>query len=132
VERPPAQGYIGIDGGWLDQRRSRTIQRLIQEARRHVVTDASTTLRDGQDHHKAKFEFMRADGEGKPICYYTVELENVMISGVNPNSGDGGLINEQVFFAYSKMKWQYVKQSIRGGAEGKTAGGWDCATHKCV
>jgi type VI secretion system secreted protein Hcp len=81
---------------------------------------------------KAKFEFMRADGEGKPICYYTVELENVMISGVNPNSGDGGLINEQVFFAYSKMKWQYTKQGIRGGAEGKTAGGWDCATHKCV
>jgi type VI secretion system secreted protein Hcp len=81
---------------------------------------------------KAKFEFMRADGEGKPICYYTVELENVMISGVNPNSGDGGLINEQVFFAYSKMKWQYAKQSIRGGVEGKTAGGWDCATHRCV
>jgi type VI secretion system secreted protein Hcp len=81
---------------------------------------------------KVKFEFMRADGEGKPICYYTVELENVMISGVNPNSGDGGIINEQVFFAYSKMKWQYTKQGIRGGAEGKTAGGWDSATHKCV
>jgi type VI secretion system secreted protein Hcp len=48
---------------------------------------------------KAKFEFMRADGDGKPICYYTVELENVMISGINPNSSDGGIITEQVFFA---------------------------------
>jgi type VI secretion system secreted protein Hcp len=81
---------------------------------------------------KAKFEFMRADGDGKPICYYTVELENVMISGVNPTSGDSGLITEQVFFAYSKMKWSYAKQSIRGGMEGKTAGGWDCAANKCV
>lgn len=32
---------------------------------------------------KAKFEFMRADGDGKPVCYYTVELENAMIAGVN-------------------------------------------------
>jgi type VI secretion system secreted protein Hcp len=81
---------------------------------------------------KAKFEFMRADGEGKPICYYTVELENVMISGVNPDSGNGGTLMEQVFFAFSKMKWKYTKQSIRGGTEGSTAGGWDCAAHKCV
>jgi len=81
---------------------------------------------------KAKFEFMRADGEGKPICYYTVELENVMISGVNPTSGDGGIIKEHVFLAYSKMKWKYAKQSIRGGAEGSSAGGWDCAANKCA
>jgi len=81
---------------------------------------------------KAVFEFMRADGEGKPINYYRVELENVMISGVNPTSGDSGTITEQVFFAFSKMKWQYTKQGIQGGTEGKTAGGWDCASHKCV
>jgi type VI secretion system secreted protein Hcp len=81
---------------------------------------------------RARFEFMRADGDGKPITYYTVELENVMISGVNPTSGDSGIITEQVFFAFSKMKWAYTKQGIRGGAEGRTLGGWDCATHKCV
>lgn len=81
---------------------------------------------------KAKFEFMRADNDGKPICYYTVELENVMISGVNPTSGDGGIIRENVFLAYSKMKWKYSKQSIRGGTEGNSSGGWDCATNKCV
>jgi type VI secretion system secreted protein Hcp len=79
---------------------------------------------------KAKFEFMRADGDGKPVCYYTVELENVMISGVTPNSGDGGVIQEQVHLAYSKIKWSYTKQGIRGGAEGKTVGGWDAAANK--
>lgn len=81
---------------------------------------------------RAIFQFMRADGNGQPICYYTVELENVMISGVNPTSGDGGTITEQVFLAYSKMKWKYTKQGIRGGAEGSTSGGWDCASNKCV
>jgi type VI secretion system secreted protein Hcp len=81
---------------------------------------------------KAKIEFMRADGDGKPICYYTVELENVMISGVNPTSGEGGILKEHVFFAYSKMKWKYTKQSIRGGVDGNSSGGWDCATHKCI
>lgn len=81
---------------------------------------------------KAKFEFMRADGDGKPICYYTVELENVMISGVNPTSAAGGIINEDVFLAYSRMRWKYTKQGIRGGTEGNSAGGWDCAANKCV
>jgi len=81
---------------------------------------------------KAKFEFMRADGDGKPICYYMVELENVMISGVNPTSSEGGIINEQIFLAYSKMKWKYTKQGIRGGTEGNSSGGWDCAANKCV
>jgi type VI secretion system secreted protein Hcp len=81
---------------------------------------------------RAKVEFMRADGDGKPVNYYTVELENVIISGVTPNSGDGGTIIEQVHLAYSKIKWRYTKQGIRGGAEGSTAGGWDCVANKCL
>lgn len=81
---------------------------------------------------KAKFEFMRADGNGKPICYYSVEINNVMISGVNPNSGDGGIITEEVFLAFSQMKWKYTQQKVSGGTGGNTSGGWDCAGHKCV
>ncbi len=81
---------------------------------------------------KAKFEFMRADGHGQPIRYYEVELENVMISGVNPCSGSNGLVTEQVHLAYSRMKWKYTKQSVKGGTEGSTAGGWDCASNKCA
>jgi type VI secretion system secreted protein Hcp len=57
---------------------------------------------------KAKLEFMRADGHGIPIIYYTVELENVMIASVTPSSGDGGLITEAVSLAYSKIKWKYT------------------------
>jgi type VI secretion system secreted protein Hcp len=81
---------------------------------------------------RAKFEFMRADGNGNPITYYTVELENVMISGVNPSSGDSGIVSEHIFLAYSKIKWKYTKQSVRGGTDGNSAGGWDCASNKSV
>lgn len=73
---------------------------------------------------------MRADGEGKPIPYFRVELENIMISDVAPNSGDGGTITEHVQLAYSKVKWSYTKQSIRGGVQGNTAGGWDLAANR--
>jgi type VI secretion system secreted protein Hcp len=79
---------------------------------------------------KAVFEFMRADGDGKPICYYKMELENVMLSNVHPNSGEGGTITEQVHLAYSRIKWTYTKQDVKGGAGGSTAGGWDAAANK--
>lgn len=81
---------------------------------------------------KAKFEFMRADGNGMPINYYTVELENVMISNVAPNSGDGGTLTEQVHLAYSRIKWTYTQQKIAGGSGGNTSGGWDAAANKVV
>lgn len=81
---------------------------------------------------KAVFEFMRTDSDGKPICYYKVTLDNVMISGITFGSGEGGTIKEMIHLAYSKIEWEYVKQSIRGGAQGNTMGGWDCAAHKCA
>lgn len=81
---------------------------------------------------KATFEFMRADGEGKPICYYKVELDNVIIASVHPNSGNGGVLTEQVHLAYSKIKCSYTQQKITGGAGGSTMGGWDAAAKKPV
>jgi type VI secretion system secreted protein Hcp len=81
---------------------------------------------------KFKFEFMRADGDGKPICYYTVEIENVMFASVTPNSGAGGIITEQVHLAYARMKWKYTKQGVRGGTEGNSSGGWCCSSNKCI
>ena len=81
---------------------------------------------------KAKFEFMRADGDGKPITYYKIELENVMISGISIDSGEGGTLKEVVHLAYSRIKWTYTKQDIRGGTTGSTSGGWDAAANKVV
>lgn len=79
---------------------------------------------------KAKFEFFRADGDGARVKYFELELENVMISNVHPNSGDGGLITEKVYLASSKMKVTYTQQRIGGGVGGTTVGGWDSAANK--
>jgi type VI secretion system secreted protein Hcp len=88
------------------------------------------TCAAGKTIPKAVFEFMRADGDGKPIVYFKIELENVMIADMMPDSGAGGVIAEQVQLAYSKIKWAYTRQSIKGGTQGNTSGGWDCAANK--
>ena len=90
------------------------------------------TCAAGKTIPKAVFDFMRADGDGKPISYFKIELENVMIAGVSPDSGDGGTLSEHVHLAYSKIKWSYTKQSIRGGAQGNTSGGWDLSANKAA
>ena len=79
---------------------------------------------------KACFEFMRADGDGKPICYLKIELENVMVSNVHPNSGEGGIVSEQVHLAYGRIKISYTQQKVSGGAGGSTTGGWDAISNK--
>lgn len=88
------------------------------------------TCATGKTIPKALFEFMRADGDGKPIPYFRIELENLMIASVTPDSGAGGIINERVQLAFAKIKWNYIRQSIRGGAQGNTSGGWDCSANK--
>ena len=37
------------------------------------------TCATGKTIHKALFEFMRADGDGKPIPYFKIELENLTV-----------------------------------------------------
>lgn len=88
------------------------------------------TCAAGKTNPKAVFEFMRADGDGKPIPYFKIELENLMIANITPDSGDGGIIRERVHLAYAKIKWNYTRQNIRGGAQGNTSGGWDCSANK--
>lgn len=79
---------------------------------------------------KARFEFFRADGNGERVKYFEIELENVMISTVNPTSANAGIITENIHLASSKFKCAYVQQKIGGGAGGQTAGGWDSASNK--
>jgi len=88
------------------------------------------TCATGKTIPKATFEFMRADGEGKPIPYFKIELENLMLANISPDSGDGGIITERVHVAYARIKWNYLRQSIRGGQMGGTVGGWDCTANK--
>lgn len=81
---------------------------------------------------KAKLEFMRADGDGKPVKYYEVELDNVIVSHIDQVLRDGGLLHDEIGLRFSKVKWKYTQQKIGGGAGGNTAGGWDLSVNKCV
>lgn len=79
---------------------------------------------------KAKFEFMRADGEGERVKYFEMELENVLIGGVSPSIYAGSILSERVCLKFSRIKWRYTQQKVSGGAGGSTVGGWDLATNR--
>lgn len=81
---------------------------------------------------RAKFEFMRADGHGKPIKYYEIALENVLIGAVNQTVHEGNVLHDSVELKFSKIRWTYTQQKIGGGGSGNTAGGWDLAANKVV
>jgi type VI secretion system secreted protein Hcp len=79
---------------------------------------------------KARLEFMRADGDGKRVKYYQVELENVMLSHMDQVMRDGAVLQDEIGLCFSKVKWSYTQQKIAGGAGGSTTGGWDLAAKK--
>ncbi len=101
------------------------------------LSDLSTPLllqtsSAGKTIPKAKFEFMRADAQGERIKYFEIEIENVLIGGVAPSVEPGDILQEEVRFKFSKVKWRYIQQKISGGAGGNTSGGWDLSANKIV
>lgn len=79
---------------------------------------------------KAKLEFLRADGQGKPVKYYEVELENIMIATIDQSVHEGSILRDSFSLRFSKVKWKYTQQKIGGGVGGSTVGGWDLAGNK--
>lgn len=63
---------------------------------------------------KAKLDFMRADGDGKPVKYYEVELDNVIIANVDQMVSQGSILHDNIGLRYSKVKWKYTQQKIGG------------------
>jgi type VI secretion system secreted protein Hcp len=84
----------------------------------------------GKTISKAKFEFMRADGQGQPIKYFEIEIENVLIGGIEPSIEPGTFLDEHVSLKFSRVKRRYTQQKISGGGGGSTVGGWDLATNR--
>ena len=72
----------------------------------------------------------RADGNGEPVKYFEVELENVLIAHIAPSFSGGDFPGESLGLKFSKVRWRYTKQKIGGGGSGNTAGGWDLATNR--
>jgi type VI secretion system secreted protein Hcp len=99
------------------------------------LTDLATPLlleqcSMGKTIPKAKFDFMRADSDGKRVKYFSIELENVLISGVAPHVTEGDIMNENLSIKYSKVQYKYTQQKISGGTGGNTAGGWDLSKNQ--
>ena len=88
------------------------------------------TCSAGKTIPKARFEFMRADGQGERVKYFEIEIENVLIGAVTPNVDEGDILGEHVGFKFSKVKWKYTQQKVTGGAGGNTSGGWDLAANR--
>ncbi|MDT1899147.1 type VI secretion system tube protein Hcp, partial [Acinetobacter baumannii] len=75
------------------------------------LTDMSTPLllqycAMGKTIPKAVFEFMRADGDGNPVKYFEMELENVLIGMVKPGIRPGIGMSENVCLKFSRVKWK--------------------------
>lgn len=75
---------------------------------------------------------MRADSDGKPIKYYEVELENVIVGSIDQTMHGGVGLFDNFTLKFSKVKWKYTQQRISGGAGGNTQGGWDLSTNRIV
>lgn len=75
---------------------------------------------------------MRADGDGVPVRYYEVELENVLIGSMDQTVHEGGVLHDSIGLRFAKVRWKYTQQKIGGGAGGNTAGGWNLATNRIV
>lgn len=99
------------------------------------LTDLSSpilmqTCSAGRTIPKARLEFMRADSDGKPIKYYEVELENVLVGSIDQVMHHGTGLHDSFTLKFAKVRWKYTQQKISGGAGGNTAGGWDLATNR--
>ncbi|MFC0253862.1 Hcp family type VI secretion system effector [Massilia consociata] len=79
---------------------------------------------------KAKLEMQRADGNGEPVKYFEVELENVLVAHVAPSFGGGDFPAESLGLKFSKARWKYTQQKIGGGGSGNTTGGWDLSANR--
>jgi type VI secretion system secreted protein Hcp len=106
--------------------RSMSISKLADLASPVLMQHCST----GKTIPKAKLEFMRADGDGKRVKYYEVELENVLIASMEQMVAEGSFLHDSIGLLFSKVKWRYTQQKIGGGIGGNTAGGWDLACNK--
>ena len=59
---------------------------------------------------KAKLEMQRADGNGEPIKYFEVELENVLIAHIAPNFAGGGFPTESLGLKFLKARSDLTQQ----------------------
>lgn len=127
--KQPKSATVSTAGGHTAERcehSSITITKLADLSSPILMQTCST----GRTIPKAKLEFMRADGQGTPVKYYEVELENVLIGSMNQAVHEGGILHDSIGLKFAKVRWKYTQQKIGGGTGGNTTGGWNLATNR--
>lgn len=127
----PRSATASTAGGHTAERcehRNQSISKLADLASPILMQTCSM----GRTIPKAKLEFMRADGNGKPVKYYEVELENVLIGSMDQVVHEGSVLHDSIGLKFARVKWKYTQQKIDGGASGNTSGGWDLSANKIV
>ncbi|TXG00705.1 type VI secretion system tube protein Hcp [Massilia arenae] len=86
------------------------------------LTDMSTPIllqycAMGKTIPKAVFEFMRADGDGIPVKYFEMELENVLIGMVKLGIRPGIGMTENICLKFSRVKWKARSGSPTSNSE---------------
>lgn len=125
----PRSATVSTGGGHTAERcehRTLSVSKMADLASPMLMQHCSM----GKTIPKAKLEFMRADGQGKPVKYYEVELENVMIASMEQLVSQGSILHDSIGLRFAKVKWTYTQQRIGGGVGGNTTGGWDLAANK--
>lgn len=79
---------------------------------------------------KGRLRMLRADGDGEPVTYFEVDLENVLIAHMAPSFGGAGFPSESIGLKFSQIRWKYTQQKIGGGSSGNTTGGWNLSTNR--
>lgn len=127
----PRSATVSTSGGHTaghSEHRTLSLTKLVDIASPLLMQHCSM----GKTVAKARLEFMRADGDGKPVKFYQVELENVMLSHMDQVLHPGGHLHDEFGLCFSKVKWLYTQQKISGGVSGSTSGGWDLTSKKCA
>lgn len=85
----------------------------------------------GEDIKKMTIHIWKADTAGKPLEYYTILMESVILTSVSV-SGGGDQPVETLSFNYKKITWTYgqQKQEAPGGGKGKSSSSWSLEENK--
>jgi type VI secretion system secreted protein Hcp len=93
----------------------------------------------GTVYPKVEITFYRAYG-GKSststsqtrVDYYKVVLEDVVVSSVNQNIGEGELPTETFGLKYGKITWEYKQHKTDGSSASTGVAGWDLRKNVAV
>lgn len=79
---------------------------------------------------KAQMKFYRADKNGNPVNYFTIELINVLVHRLTSRVGDDGMIQETLELSFGAIKQTYTQQKPEGGQGGKSVAQWSLTNNK--